>query len=110
MRWRTYKRYEKKFDCYEDVLDAARQFDREPLLRTIWKRVLDATERAGPRIVRTVVDQVFGRLLRGKGPEGRAKRPAFGLAGQTPKSWDGQSRMPTRVRFAQKATNRQPSQ
>src|SRR5262245_32161998 len=62
---------------------AARQFDREPLLPTIWKRVLDATERAGPRIVRTVVDQVFGRLLRGKGPEGRSKRPAFGLAGQT---------------------------
>jgi hypothetical protein len=32
-------------------------------LRTIWKRVLDPTERAGARIVRTVVDQVFGRLL-----------------------------------------------
>src|SRR5262249_11499314 len=62
---------------------AARQLDRGPLLRTIWKRVLDATERAGPRIVRTVVDQVFGRLLRGKGPAGRGKRPAFGLAGQT---------------------------
>jgi len=28
-----------------------RQLDRGPLLRTIWKRVLDATERAGPRIV-----------------------------------------------------------
>src|SRR6478736_6787109 len=56
---------------------------REPLLRTVWKRVLDATERASPRIVRTVVDQVFGRLLRSKGPAGRWKRPAFGLAGQT---------------------------
>ena len=30
---------------------AARQPDHGPLLRTIWKRVLDATDRAGPRIV-----------------------------------------------------------
>ena len=29
----------------------ARQFDGEPLLRTVWKRILDATERAGPRVI-----------------------------------------------------------
>src|SRR5262249_27972427 len=62
---------------------AARQLDCEPLLCTRWKRVLDATERAGPWIVRTMVDQVFGRLRGDKGPEGRSKRPAFGLVGQS---------------------------
>src|SRR6266404_4619148 len=47
--------------------------NRESPLRTIWKRVLDASERAGARIVRMVVDQVFGRSTCGT-VEGIASR------------------------------------
>jgi hypothetical protein len=57
---------------------AARQLDREPLLRTRWKRVLDATERAGPRIVQRWSIKFSADYYETKDREGGRNGPRLG--------------------------------